>query len=85
MGREVRGDEITRTALQVRLPGRTVHKLTTSRFDRELGRVYGTTCGVTLTGREEALLTTREVGCTWCNTGRLRGSHADAQLLQDAT
>lgn len=78
-------DLLDQTARQVRLPGRVVHKLTFNSFDPELGRVYGTTCGVTLTGRQDATLTTREVGCTWCNTGRLKGSRADSQLIEDAT
>lgn len=59
-------DVLTETARQVRLPGRAVHKLAGQTFDAERGHVYQTACGIELTGREQAMLTTREVGCGRC-------------------
>lgn len=58
-------DEIARTATQVRL-GEDVHALTFNSFDRELGHVYGTVCGDTVTAKRGAVLTTAEATCLHC-------------------
>lgn len=62
----VRGDQLDRTARQVRIDGLVVHKLTGSAFHRPLGKQYRTACGKTLTAFAGAILTTRRVGCSEC-------------------
>lgn len=60
-------DELDRTARQVRLPGRFVHRLAEATAMHGLGRVYGADCGQVLLGSEGALLTTDDVDCPRCN------------------
>lgn len=51
---------------QVRLPGRTVHRLVGNTFEPGRGRLYTTRCGTVLTNVQGAMLTTHDVGCGSC-------------------
>jgi len=84
--KEEAGDQLDRTARQTRLPGGEVHKLTANTFDPADGRRYRTSCTLTLTGAAGAMLTTRNVTCTWCREGRVAGSRTVTPAqLQDIT
>lgn len=60
-------DELERTARQVYIPGRSVHRLALATTYPAVGRVYSTDCGRTLFAAEDAVLTTAPVDCSRCN------------------
>lgn len=63
-------DALTKLARQVRLPAGLPHQLVSNTFALPAGRHYKTKCGVTLTGQQGAMLTTRKVECSFCLGGR---------------
>lgn len=59
-------DVLDRAARQVRPPGGVPHRMVRNTFALPDGRRYKTRCGITITGRQGAVLTTRPVGCEAC-------------------
>lgn len=85
-------DQLDDDARQVRYDtpknnDKAVHKMVANLFQHASGRVYRTKCGRTMTASEKAILTTREVSCTFCrgsNRPRTARAALDALLLEAA-